>query len=273
MTTAELMRKVRRIEIQTRGLVHEMFSGEYSSAFRGRGIEFSEVREYVPGDDIRTIDWNVTAREGRPFIKLFDEERELLVMLLVDVSASGQFGSVVSLKREIAAELAAVLAFSALRNQDKVGLILTSDHVEKYIPPKKGSSHALRMIRDMLAFEAKGRGTNLAEGLTYLLRVTRKRAIVFLLSDFQQPGAWQDAAKIAAQKHDLIALHLIDPRERELPSVGWIPAEDPETGGSGLAGYTKQCLTRCVSMPNVVGKSVKSPNSARGITLTVWKST
>ncbi|MBD3167164.1 DUF58 domain-containing protein [bacterium] len=230
MTTRELMRKVRRIEIRTRGIVSEMFSGEYSSAFRGRGIEFSEVREYVPGDDVRAIDWNVSAREGKPYIKLFEEERELLVMLLVDVSASGDFGSVAMLKRELAAELAAVLAFSALRNQDKVGLILFSDKVETYIPAKKGTSHALRMIRDLLAFKPESRGTDLSEALNYLLHTTRKRATVFLVSDFQQPGPWQDAARIVARKHDLIALHLVDPRERLLPPGGLLPAEDPETG-------------------------------------------
>ncbi|HEB84720.1 MAG TPA: DUF58 domain-containing protein, partial [Bacteroidetes bacterium] len=206
MTTRELIRKVRTIEIRTRGAVSELFSGEYHSAFKGRGIEFSEVREYVPGDDIRTIDWNVTAREGRPFVKLFEEERELVVMLLVDVSASGEFGSVRQRKRELAAELAAVLTFSAMRNDDKVGLILFSDRLESYVPPKKGTSHALRMIRDLLAFEAAGRGTNLATGLDVLLRSQRKRAIAFLVSDFQDDDhAWREAAKVAARKHDLIA--------------------------------------------------------------------
>ncbi len=231
MTTKELVRKVRNIEIRTRGAVNELFSGEYHSAFKGRGIEFSEVREYVPGDDVRTIDWNVTAREGRPFIKLFEEERELNVMLLVDVSASGDFGSVASFKREMAAEVAGVLAFSALRNQDKVGQILFSDRVELHVPPKGGSRHALRLIRDLLAWQPQGRGTDLTSGLETLLRGLRKRAIVFLISDFQDTGtAWRDAAKIAAAKHDLVALHIVDPRERELPKVGYLPAEDPETG-------------------------------------------
>ncbi len=231
MTTRELIRKVRTIEIRTRGAVSELFSGEYHSAFKGRGIEFSEVREYVPGDDIRTIDWNVTAREGRPFVKLFEEERELVVMLLVDVSASGEFGSVRQRKRELAAELAAVLTFSAMRNDDKVGLILFSDRLESYVPPKKGTSHALRMIRDLLAFEAAGRGTNLATGLDVLLRSQRKRAIAFLISDFQDDDhAWREAAKVAARKHDLIALHILDPRERSLPPVGWLPLQDPESG-------------------------------------------
>ncbi len=230
MTTKELIKKVRNIEIRTRGSVNELFSGEYHSAFKGRGIEFAEVREYVPGDDVRAIDWNVTARSGAPFIKLFEEERELIVMLLVDVSASGEFGSVVSLKREMAAEIAAVLTFSAMRNQDKVGMILFSDQVESYIPPKKGTSHALRMVRDLLAFQPESKGTSIQTGLEYLLRLQTKRSIVFLVSDFQDGGAWQDAAKICGRKHDLVLLHVVDPREKELPGVGWIPAQDPETG-------------------------------------------
>ncbi len=230
MTTRELMKKVRRIEIRTRGAVNQLFSGEYHSAFKGRGIEFSEVREYVPGDDVRTIDWNVTAREGKPFIKLFEEERELIVFLVVDVSASGLFGTVAAFKREMAAELGAVLAFSALRNEDKVGMILSTDRVEKYVPPKKGSSHSLRLIRDLLAFEPEGKGTDLSSALDFLLRVQRKRSIVFLLSDFEDDGKWKDSAKILAGKHDLVALHIVDPRERELPDAGWFAAEDPETG-------------------------------------------
>lgn len=230
MTTKELVKKVRNIEIRTRGTVNELFSGEYHSAFKGRGIEFSEVREYVPGDDVRTIDWNVTAREGKPFVKLFEEERELTVMLLVDISASGAFGTVASLKREMAAELAGVLAFSAMRSGDKVGMALFSDHLEQFVPPKKGTSHALRMVRDLLAYVAEGRGTNLASGLETLLRGVSKRATVFLISDFQQPGeGWRDAARIVGAKHDLVALHIIDPRERDLPPSGWIPAKDPET--------------------------------------------
>lgn len=230
MNTRDLVKKVRTIEIRTRGAVNELFSGEYHSAFKGRGIEFSEVREYVPGDEIRTIDWNVTAREGKPYVKLFEEERELTVMLLVDVSASGDFGSVTAFKREMAAELAGVLAFSALRNQDKTGLILFSDSVEHYVPPKKGTSHVLRLVRDLLAWRTRGKGTALAAGLQTLLRSVKKRAIVFLISDFQDPdGAWRDAARIAAAKHDLVALHIVDPRERELPDAGWFAAEDPET--------------------------------------------
>jgi len=231
MTTKELVKKVRNIEIRTRGAVNELFSGEYHSAFRGRGIEFSEVREYVPGDDVRTIDWNVTAREGKPFVKLFEEERELNVMLLVDVSASGDFGSVRSLKREMAAELAGVLAFSALRNQDKTGLVLFSDVLEQYVPPRGGTHHALRLVRDLLAWEAKGKGTSIAAGLETLLRSMTKRSIVFLISDFQDENeSWKEAAKVVAAKHDLIAMHIIDPREKELPKAGWFAAEDPETG-------------------------------------------
>ncbi|MCB2210967.1 DUF58 domain-containing protein [bacterium] len=231
MTTRELVRKVRNIEIRTRGAVNELFSGEYHSAFKGRGIEFSEVREYVPGDEVRTIDWNVTAREGKPFVKLFEEERELNVMLLVDVSASGDFGSVASFKREMAAEIAGVLAFSAIRNQDKVGMVLFSDRLEEYIPPKGGTRHTLRMVRDLLAWSSKGRGTDLTVGLETLLRGLNKRAIVFLISDFQtESDSWRNAAKVAGAKHDLVALHIIDPREREVPNVGWFAAEDPETG-------------------------------------------
>jgi uncharacterized protein (DUF58 family) len=231
VTTKELVKKVRNIEIRTRGTVNELFSGEYHSAFKGRGIEFSEVREYVAGDDVRTIDWNVTAREGKPYVKLFEEERELMVMMLVDISASGKFGTVAALKREMAAELAGVLAFSAMRSGDKVGMALFSDHLETYVPPKKGTSHALRMIRDLLAFEAEGSGTNLTSGLEAVLRGLNKRSIIFLISDFQTPGeGWREAARIVAAKHDLVAMHLIDPRERDLPPVGWIPAHDPETG-------------------------------------------
>ncbi|MBZ0264154.1 DUF58 domain-containing protein [bacterium] len=229
MDTRELMKKVRAIEIRTRGMVSELFSGEYHSAFKGRGMEFSEVREYVAGDDVRTIDWNVTAREGRPFIKLFEEERELVVMLLVDVSASGEFGSVSTLKREMAAELAAVLAFSAQRTGDKVGMILFTDRKEVYVPPKSGTSHTLRIIRDLLAYKPEGKKTDLGKGLEFMLRVQPKRSIVFLLSDFIDPGNWQDAAKIASQKHDLVALQMLDPREQEIPDVGWIAMRDPET--------------------------------------------
>jgi uncharacterized protein (DUF58 family) len=230
MTTRELVKKVRNIEIRTRGAVNELFSGEYHSAFKGRGMEFREVREYVPGDDVRAIDWNVTAREGKAYIKLFEEERELNVMLIVDVSASGDFGTVASFKRELAAELAGVLAFSALRNQDKTGLVLFSDKLEQYLPPKGGTSHALRLIRDLLAWEATGRGTNITTGLEALLRGMTKRSIVFIISDFQDENeAWKDAAKIVAAKHDLIALHIIDPREKELGNSGWIAAQDPET--------------------------------------------
>jgi uncharacterized protein (DUF58 family) len=231
METAELLKKVRAIEIRTRGFVNQIFSGEYHSVFKGRGMAFSEVREYQYGDDIRTIDWNVSARFNHPYIKVFEEERELTVILLVDVSGSGEFGTVRQLKRDTAAELCAVLAFSALKNNDKVGVIFFSDTVEKFIPPKKGRSHVLRIIREVLDFRPERRGTNIAEGLRFLTGAIKKRSIVFLISDFIDEG-YEDALRIAGKKHDLVGIKLYDPREAELPPVGLMRTVDAETGES-----------------------------------------
>lgn len=227
--TTELLKKVRKIEIRSRGLTRQIFAGEYHSAFRGRGMAFSEVREYQFGDDIRNIDWNVTARLGHPYVKVFEEERELTVMLLVDVSRSGDFGTVASTKREMMTEIAAVLAYSVIANNDKVGLMLFSDRVEKYIPPKKGRGHMLRIIREMLSFEPSGSGTSLSEPLRYLTNVLRKRCTAFVLSDFMAPP-FTEALRIASGKHDVVALRISDRREKELPDVGFMKVMNPETG-------------------------------------------
>ena len=229
METSELLKKVRKIEIKTKGLSKHIFSGEYHSAFKGRGMSFSEVRDYQYGDDVRNIDWNVTARTGSPHIKIFEEERELTVMLLVDVSQSSFFGTDEQMKNEIITEIAAVLAFSAINNNDKVGLILFSDKIEKYIPPKKGKKHILRIIRELINFEPEGQGTNLAVALKYFNNIIKKRSISFILSDFMVTG-YESALNIAARRHDLIGIHLFDQREVELPKIGLIRAYDPETG-------------------------------------------
>lgn len=225
----ELLRKVRRIEIRTKGLSDRIFSGEYHSAFKGRGMAFSEVREYIPGDEVRTIDWNVTARYGTPHVKVFEEERELSTILLVDLSASGDFGTKEKTKRELIAEVSAVLSFSAIHNNDKVGVLLFTDRVERFIPPKKGRSHILRIIRDLIEFEPEGQGTDIAEALHYLNRIMKKRVIAFLISDLQAEGT-ERALRIAARRHDLVALYLRDQREKELPPMGWVRLRDPETG-------------------------------------------
>jgi len=224
-----ILSKIRRLELKTRALVETAFAGQYRSVFRGRGMNFEEVREYQPGDEVRTIDWNVTARLGHPFVKKFTEERELTVMLVVDVSASGAFGSVNLSKRELAAEVACVIAFSAIRNNDKVGLLLFSDHVEMFIPPKKGRIHTLRLIREILFFEPRGWGTAPARALHYLNRVLTRKAAVFLLSDFQT-DLFDRELGITARRHDLIALPVLDPRERALPDAGIVVFEDAETG-------------------------------------------
>jgi uncharacterized protein (DUF58 family) len=229
METAELLKKVRTIEIRTRGFVNQIFSGEYHSVFKGRGMAFSEVREYQFGDDIRSIDWNVSARFNHPFVKVFEEERELTVILLVDVSGSGDFGTVRQLKRETAAELCAVLAFSALKNNDKVGVIFFSDVIEKFIPPKKGRFHVLRILREVINFTPEHRGTNIAEALRFLTGAIKKRSIVFLISDFMDES-YGDALRIAGRKHDLVGIKLYDPREEELPPVGLMRTVDAETG-------------------------------------------
>jgi len=224
-----VLRRVRRIEIVTRRLVNDLFSGEYHSVFKGRGIEFDEVREYQPGDDIRSIDWNVTARMGRPYVKRFMEERELIVVLLVDVSASGLFGSQSKTKIDTAAEISALLAFSAIQNNDKVGAIIFSEGVEQYIPPDKGKRHALHVVRNVLYHEPKGKGTNISEALEYLSRVIKRRSVVFLLSDFVAPD-FTRALSVAANKHDLVAIRIKDKREKDLGRGGLVRLWDQERG-------------------------------------------
>ncbi|MDZ7725809.1 MAG: DUF58 domain-containing protein [candidate division KSB1 bacterium] len=233
MIPKEILKKVKRIEIQTRGLVNDVFSGEYHSVFKGRGMEFAEVREYQYGDDIRNIDWNVTARQNHPFVKVFEEERELTVMLLVDVSSSGEFGTFEQMKGEIAAEICALLAFSAIKNNDKVGLLIFSDTIEKFIPPKKGKSHVLRVIREILYHKPRGSQTDIGQALEYLSRVTRRHAVVFLISDFLSSG-YEKALQIANRRHDVVAITITDPREVDLPDVGFIELEDAETGETFL---------------------------------------
>jgi uncharacterized protein (DUF58 family) len=229
MTPAELARQVRLLEIRTRHAVTEVFAGEYSSAFKGRGIEFAEVREYEPGDDVRTIDWNVTARTGKPFVKRFTEERELTVILAVDLSASGDFGTEARTTRRLAVEASAVLAFAAARKGDRVGLVIFTDRVELYIPPKKGARHALRVIRELLAFEPTHTGTDLAAAMEHIARVTRRRAVVFAVSDYLYASAG-DALAMIAPRHDVIAVRVGDPRDRELVGAGVLEVRDPETG-------------------------------------------
>ncbi|MGA9365310.1 MAG: DUF58 domain-containing protein [Bacteroidota bacterium] len=229
METRELLKKVRQLEIRTRGLVNQVFTGEYHSVFKGRGMSFSEVREYQIGDDVRTIDWNVTARFDHAFVKVFEEERELTVMLLVDMSGSQFFGSQGQLKRDVALELSAILAFSAMRNNDKVGAILFSDEIELFVPPRKGRSHALRIVRELISFEPKRSATSIKKALEYLNHVLKKRSIVFVISDFMDEG-YETALRIAGKRHDLIGITLLDPRENELPKVGLITFRDAETG-------------------------------------------
>ena len=229
MDTTELLKRVRRIEIKTKGLSQQIFSGEYHSAFKGKGMAFSEVREYQYGDDIRSIDWNVTARFNHPYIKVFEEERELTVMLLVDVSGSREFASQDRLKKNLITELAAVLSFSAIANNDKTGAILFSDCIEKFIPPKKGRQHILRIIRELINFEPQSRGTNISVALEYLINAIKKRSTAFLISDLMDTN-YEDALKICSRKHDLIALRVYDQREEELPNVGIVRMKDAETG-------------------------------------------
>ena len=229
MIPKEILKKVKRIEIQTRGLVNDIFSGEYHSVFKGRGMEFSEVREYQIGDDIRLIDWNVSARMGHPFVKVFEEERELTVILLVDVSSSADFGTVERMKGEIAIEICALLAFSAIKNNDKVGLIIFTDRIEKFVPPKKGKTHVLRVLRELLYHEPEGKGTDISLALEYLSRIITRRSVVFLVSDFISDD-YQKAMQIANKRHDLVAITITDPREIELPNIGLVELEDAETG-------------------------------------------
>ncbi len=229
MIPKELAKKIRFIEIYTNKAVNDVLAGEYHSVFKGRGMEFDEVREYAPGDEIRTIDWNVTARTGQPYVKRYVEERELTVLFVVDLSASGTFGSREKRKNEVAAELCALLSFSAIKNNDKVGLIVFTDIIELYIPPAKGVSHVLRLIRELLNFEPRRRRTDIAQALDYLGRITHRRAVVFLVSDFLAEG-YEKPLRIVARRHDLIAVSLNDPREQSLPPIGLIELEDAETG-------------------------------------------
>ena len=264
-TTSEILKKIRALEIKTRGLVETAFAGDYHSVFNGGGMNFEDVREYQPGDEIRAIDWNVTARMGNAFVKKFTEERELTVMLVVDVSASGNFGSTTQSKRELAAEVACLLAFSAIRNNDKVGLILFTDRVELFIPPKKGRSHTLRLIREILFFEPKGRGTDPALALDYLNKIVTRRAVVFFISDFQAPDFSRSLA-VSGRRHDFVAIHIHDERERVLPNIGIITLEDAETGDqieintadrttrarfSGLMDEREQELARVLRRNNI----------------------
>lgn len=229
MDTTELLKKVRRIEIKTKGLSNHIFSGEYHTAFKGRGMNFSEVREYQYGDDIRAIDWNVTARFSHPYIKVFEEERELSVMLLVDVSRSSLFGTNEQRKKDLITEICAVLAFSAINNNDKVGVIFFSNRIEKYIPPKKGKSHILLIIRELLSLEPRGNGTDIRTALRFFTNANKKRSIVFLASDFLANG-YEEALRLASRRHDLVGLHVYDQRDKELPNAGMIKMMDSETG-------------------------------------------
>ena len=229
METTDLLKKVRKIEIKTRGLSRQIFAGEYHSAFKGRGMTFSEVREYQYGDDIRSIDWNVTARFNHPYVKVFEEERELTVMLLVDVSGSGDFGTEMQMKRALITEISAVLSFSAIENNDKIGVILFSDRVEKFIPPQKGRKHILRIIRELLEFKPLSHGTDISESLRFLTNALKKRCTAFLISDFRDKG-YARSLQIANNKHDVAALHVFDRRESELPAVGLLRVLDAESG-------------------------------------------
>jgi uncharacterized protein (DUF58 family) len=243
METEDLLKKVRRIEIKTRGLSSHLFTGGYQSAFKGKGMSFSEVRTYAPGDDVRTIDWNVTARAGEPFVKVFEEERENTVMLLVDVSGSAMFGSHTQFKAEYLTELCAVLAFSAIANNDKVGVMLFSDRVELYIPPKKGKQHILRIIREVLHVQPVGRKTEMAKALRYIHNGIKKRCVCFVLSDFLAEG-YEDSLRVLARRHDCIGIHCWDPLERELPDVGVLRVADAETGEQIWVDTTSLALRR-----------------------------
>ncbi len=241
MLSREIIKKIEKIHIHTNYLVNDVFAGEYESAFKGRGMEFEEVREYAPGDEIRSIDWNVTARMGRPFVKEFKEERELTVMLLIDVSSSGLFGTVKEFKNEVAAELGAILAFAAIKSNDKVGLIIFTDTVEKFIPPQKGRNHVWRVIREVVGHQPQKTKTDIKMALDFLNRVLDRRAVCFLISDFISEG-YEKNLRITNKKHDLIAVSIADPRERELPSVGFIELEDAETGETILVDTSDRAI-------------------------------
>jgi uncharacterized protein (DUF58 family) len=248
MLNAETLRRIRRIQIRTRVILESGIGGAYHAVFKGRGMEFAEVREYAPGDEVRTIDWNVTARMGAPYVKKFVEERDLTLLLVVDVSGSQEFGSRYLLKRDYAAELAAVLAFSAVSNHDRVGAVIFSDRVEGYVPPGRGRDHALRIVRDLLAREPAGRGTDLASALRFAQRVLRRRGIVAVVSDFQADG-WERALGVLRRRHDVVALHLRDPREEELPAVGLVAFTDPETGERLVADTSRPEVRRALHAP------------------------
>ena len=253
METVELLKKVRKIEIKTKGLSNQIFSGEYHSAFKGRGMAFSEVREYSPGDDVRFIDWNVTARFNSPFVKVFEEERELNVVILVDISASGSFGTVNQVKQEIITELCAILSFSASSNNDKIGVIFFTDKIEKYIPPKKGKSHILRIIRELINFKPENKGTNISVALKFLTNTIRKKSIAFVISDFinTAPTTFEEALKISNKKHDVVALRVIDKSELELPSVGLLKIKDSETGKSSWVDTSDKEFRRKMKMKKI----------------------
>lgn len=243
MEASDLIKKVRKIEIKTRGLSKNIFAGEYHTAFKGRGMTFSEVREYQYGDDIRNIDWNVTARFNRPYIKVFEEEREMTMMLLVDVSGSGDFGTDVQMKRELMTEMAATLAFSAIQNNDKIGVILFSDRIEKFIPPQKGKKHVLYIIRELLGFEPQSRSTDITGALQYFTNVIKKRCTAFVISDFMDSN-YEKAMIIANRKHDMAALHIYDRRETQLPSIGLVKVKDAETGASMWVDTSDKAVRR-----------------------------
>ena len=264
METSEIIKKVRKIEIKTRGLSQNIFAGQYHSAFKGRGMAFSEVREYQYGDDVRDIDWNVTARFHPPYVKVFEEERELTVMLLVDVSGSLNFGTVHQTKREMVTEIAATMAFSAIQNNDKIGVIFFSDHIEKYIPPKKGRHHILYIIRELLDFKPKSARTDIGMAVSYLTRMMKRRATVFLLSDFYTQEDFSKAVQIANSKHDMIAVQVYDPRAKTLPDIGLMKVKDAETGhemiiDTGSAklrqAHTQYWLERQASLRELFSKS------------------
>ena len=229
MIPKKILQKVKHIEIRTKGLVNDLFGGEYHSAFKGQGMTFSEAREYYPGDDIRMIDWNVTARNNAPYVKIFEEERELTVYILVDISSSGSFGTIDQLKSEMAAEIAAVLGFSAIKNQDKVGLILFSSEVEKFIAPQKNKSHILRLIREVLFYKSQKKGTSIQSALDYLMNVSKRKSVVFLISDFLDSKYWK-SLKLVNKKHDLIGIRISDPAEKSIPNIGLFKGYDPESG-------------------------------------------
>lgn len=264
MLSKEILSKIRRIEIRTKKLVNELFSGEYHSTFKGQGMEFEEVRQYEPGDDIRLIDWNVTARMGYPYIKKFREERELSVVLLIDASLSGRFGTRERFKNDTAAELSALLAFSAIKNNDKVGLIIFTDKVEKFVPPKKGRAHVLRIIREILYFEPQGTGTNIAGALEYFSNVIRRKSVVFLISDFLSDG-YDKPLQIANNKHDIVAVKVTDPRETTFDDVGLIELEDTETGeivviDTGSKAFRKEFAARAQEDVTGLKKSLRMIN-------------